>query len=96
LKDNSTTCVGPCTLLHNQDPLVTSSKLDDFGTIGARFGLTNDRTLAYVTASPAFGHINASFSENSILTSVSLAQTRDSSFHWGLAAVRSRPQSNDR
>jgi hypothetical protein len=40
-------------LLHNQDPLVTSSKLDDFGTIGARFGLTNDRTPAYVTAGPS-------------------------------------------
>ena len=86
LKDNSTTCLGPCTLANNQNPLVTSSKLDDFGTIRARFGLTNDRTLVYVTAGPAFGHINASFSENSIATGLSVAQSHDSSFHWGLAA----------
>lgn len=83
LKDNSTTCLGICTIANNQNPLVTSSKLDDFGTIRARFGLTNDRTPVYVTAGPAFGHINASFSENSILTGVSLAQSHDSSFHWG-------------
>ncbi|HZR77466.1 outer membrane protein [Bradyrhizobium sp.] len=86
LKDSSTTCVGPCTLLNNQNPFVTSSKLDDFGTIRARFGLANDRTLVYVTAGPAFGHINASFSENNIVTGLSAAQSHESSFHWGVAA----------
>lgn len=40
-----------------------SSKLDEISTFRARFGLTSDRTLVYVTAGPAWGHINASLAD---------------------------------
>src|SRR5437868_8892344 len=46
-----TTCFGSCAqnLFHR---FVASSRLDQFSTLRARFGLTSDRTLVYVTAGP--------------------------------------------
>ena len=49
-----------CLSVGGNECLTTSSKLDNFGTLRARFGLTSDRALVYVTAGPAYGHINAS------------------------------------
>ena len=83
-KDSVTTCLSTCAVVTN-DLFRTSSKLDDFGTLRARFGLTFDRTLVYVTAGPALGRINASFSENNQVTGLPVAQSHDSGFHWGLA-----------
>src|SRR6266436_10038718 len=60
-KASNTTCFGLCG--NDGDPLVASSQLDHFSSFRARFGLTSDRTLLYVTGGPAFGHIKASLAE---------------------------------
>src|SRR5207248_2745394 len=59
-KASDTTCFGSCALNPTFDRFVASSRLDQFSTLRARFGLTSDRTLVYVTAGPAWGHIDAS------------------------------------
>ena len=61
---------------------MSSSRLDDDGSIRARFGLTSGRTTAYVTAGPGFGHITANYT-NAGGTGVIAG---DDSFHAGLAA----------
>ena len=86
-RSSDTTCQGFCSD-PAQDQLVTSSKLDKFGTLRARFGLTSDRALVYLTAGPAWGHVNASVAVNCPLCGSSgmpLALASDSSFHVGLA-----------
>jgi outer membrane immunogenic protein len=86
-RSTDTTCQGFCSD-PAQDQLVTSSKLDKFGTLRARFGLTSDRALIYLTAGPAWGHVNASVAVNCPLCGSSgmpLALASDSSFHVGLA-----------
>jgi len=50
--------------------------------VKTRFGLTSGRTLAYVKAGPAFGHINANYTNAAGTGSTA----NDSSFHAGLAA----------
>jgi outer membrane immunogenic protein len=85
-RSSDTTCAGPCD--GRQDQLVTSSKLDSFSTLRARFGLTADRTLVYLAAGPAWGHVNASMAVNCPLCGTSgipIAVASDSSFHVGLA-----------
>jgi opacity protein-like surface antigen len=58
-------------------------------TRGARFGLTSDRTLVYVTGGPAFGHIKASLTDLQCSTcdipGSARFQACDSSNHWGVA-----------
>jgi outer membrane immunogenic protein len=94
-KDSDTTCfTGSCSDPRSNQ-LVASSKLDQFATLRARFGLTSDRTLLYVTAGPAWGHIDASLTEsNCVDPSCSrfgrvpgqlLAAASDSSYHIGIA-----------
>jgi outer membrane immunogenic protein len=87
-KVSDTTCSGHC-FDPRFDPLVASSRLDDFSTFRARFGLTSDRTLIYVTAGPALGHINSSLAEFNCPACVNpgtvFAIASDSSFHIGIA-----------
>jgi outer membrane immunogenic protein len=61
-KSSDPTCRDGCAD-PTEDRLVASSKLDSFSTFRARFGLTSDRTLVYVTAGPAWGHINSSLTK---------------------------------
>jgi outer membrane immunogenic protein len=88
-KANDTTCFGDCVGRNTDDPLTASSKLDAFSTFRARFGLTSDHTLVYVTAGPAWGHINASetFLNCSTCTNPGAINSiaSDSSFHMGVA-----------
>ena len=85
-KESDTTCFGSCALnlFHR---LVASSRLDQFSTLRARFGLTSDRTLVYVTAGPAWGHIDASLGDcpNCSNAGLPFAIASDSSFHIGIA-----------
>ena len=86
-KASDTTCFGSCALnlFHR---LVASSRLDQFSTLRARFGLTSDRTLVYVTAGPAWGHIDASLAElgcPNCDAGAPRAIASDSSFHIGIA-----------
>jgi outer membrane immunogenic protein len=55
-KASDTSCSGDCAAHINE---FASSRLDQFGTVRARFGLTADRTLVFVTAGPAWGHIKS-------------------------------------
>ena len=83
-KASDTTCFGSCALnlFHR---LVASSRLDQFSTLRARFGLTSDRTLVYVTAGPAWGHIDASLAELKCGDCSLPVIASDSSFHIGIA-----------
>src|SRR5258708_40053278 len=88
-KASNTTCFGPCG--NDGDPLVASSQLDHFSSFRARFGLTSDRTLLYVTGGPAFGHIKASMA---VLEWAACGQPRSALFSargtpnpWGRALV---------
>jgi outer membrane immunogenic protein len=87
-KSSDATCDTDCSFFF-AGRLVASSKLDGSSTLRARFGLTSDRTLIYVTAGPAWGHVNASLSEFACGACVdpgTLALIAgDSSFHLGLA-----------
>ena len=86
-KASNTTCFGLCG--NDGDPLVASSQLDHFSSFRARFGLTSDRTLLYVTAGPAYGHIKASLAELECSNCNNPGSARflasDSSNHWGVA-----------
>ena len=86
-KESDTTCFGSCALNLIGDRSVASSRLDQFSTLRARFGLTSDRTLVYVTAGPAWGHIDASLGDCPNCSNVGLpfAIASDSSFHVGIA-----------
>jgi outer membrane immunogenic protein len=87
-KASDTTCFGFCGLDGN-DRFVASSRLDNFSSFRARFGLTSDRTLIYVTAGPAYGHIKASLTDLACSTCDNPGSARfsasDSSNHWGVA-----------
>jgi outer membrane immunogenic protein len=86
-RSSDTTCQGFCSD-PAQDQLVTSSQLDKFSTLRARFGLTSDRALVYLTAGPAWGHVKASAAVNCPpcgSSGMPLALASDSSFHIGLA-----------
>jgi outer membrane immunogenic protein len=68
-----------------------SSKLDHFGTVRARFGLTSGNVLAYVTAGAAYARIKASFEQIGCPGCGATAGTvqfsaDDESTHWGIAA----------
>ena len=85
-KASDTTCFGSCALTINR--FVASSRLDQFSTLRARFGLTSDRTLVYVTAGPAWGHIDASLAElgcPNCDAGAPRAIASDGSFHIGIA-----------
>jgi len=87
-KESDTTCFGSCALNLIGDRSVASSRLDQFSTLRARFGLTSDRTLVYVTAGPAWGHIDASLAElgcPNCDAGAPRAIASDSSFHIGIA-----------
>jgi outer membrane immunogenic protein len=85
-KASDTICGGFC---DDGDHFVASSRLDNFSSFRARFGLTSDRTLIYVTAGPAYGHIKASLAELECSTCNNPGSARfsasDSSNHWGVA-----------
>jgi len=87
-KASDTTCQGGCNN-RNVDRFVASSKLDSFSTLRARFGLSSDRTLVYVMAGPAWGHINASLTDFNCLNCANpggvFGIANDSSFHLGIA-----------
>jgi outer membrane immunogenic protein len=76
-KESDTTCRSDCTT--TDDRLIASSKLDSFGT------------LVYVTAGPAWGHINSSLTAADCLNThngcdgLPFARASDSSFHVGVA-----------
>src|SRR5205085_10198557 len=57
-KASDTTCFGSCALnlFHR---LVASSRLDQFSTLLARFVINSARTMVYVKACPAWGHLPA-------------------------------------
>lgn len=84
-KESDTTCFGSCALNLIGDRSVASSRLDQFSTLRARFGLTSDRTLVYVTAGPAWGHIDASLAELKCGDCSLPVIASDSSFHIGIA-----------
>jgi len=84
-KASDTTCFGSCALNPTFDRFVASSRLDQFSTLRARFGLTSDRTLVYVTAGPAWGHIDASLAELKCGDCSLPVIASDSSFHIGIA-----------
>lgn len=67
--------------------LITSSKFDALATVRARAGIAFDRTLLYVTAGPAFGHIDsASTTLNGGRGAGTIrASTSDDSWHVGMA-----------
>jgi outer membrane immunogenic protein len=87
-KASDTTCGGFCGPGGN-DHIVASSQLDNFSSFRARFGLTSDRTLIYVTAGPAYGHIKASLADFPCSDCNNHGSARfsasDSSNHWGVA-----------
>jgi outer membrane immunogenic protein len=87
-KASDTTCFGFCGPDGN-DHVVASSQLDNFSSFRARFGLTSDRTLLYVTGGPAYGHIKASLADfpcsDCRNSGLALASASDSSNHWGVA-----------
>ena len=88
LKASDSTCFADCI---DDERVTTSSKLGQFSTFRARFGLTSDRTLVYVTAGPAWGHINASMTDFNCTAAVCFnpgapnAIASDSSFRIGVA-----------
>lgn len=95
-KTSDTSCFGSCantSNLFDDDKHIATSKLDEFSTLRARFGLTSDRTLVYVTAGPTWGHINSSLTAVNCLNpnfcSIPLGApfgiASDSSFHVGVA-----------
>jgi opacity protein-like surface antigen len=66
---------------------ITNTKLDSFASVRLRAGLAYDRTLAYVTFGPAWGHANSvsnQFTDTS-LTVIS-NQATDHRWHDGIAA----------
>ena len=93
-KASDTMCFGNCFAILNN---VASSKFDQFDTLRARFGLTADRTLVYVAAGPAWGHIKSSLTQLNCLggnvgpscsplaPGALLIAASDSSFHVGVA-----------
>jgi outer membrane immunogenic protein len=68
-------------------PETASFKFDALGSVRARAGLAFDRTLAYVTAGPAFGHFNSAVTllNGSFGSGVRDVAT-DDDWHVGLAA----------
>jgi len=88
-KASDTTCFGFCAPGDDNDHVVASSQLDNFSSFRARFGLTSDRTLLYVTAGPAFGHIKASLADLQCSDCDNPGSARflasESSNHWGVA-----------
>jgi outer membrane immunogenic protein len=64
--------------------LTTSSKFNALATVRARAGIAFDRTLLYVTAGPAFGHIDSSTTTYNSGGTIR-ATTRDDSWHIGMA-----------
>jgi outer membrane immunogenic protein len=88
IKASDTSCLGFCNA-SAFDRFVASSQLDSFSSFRARFGLTSDRTLVYVTGGPAYGHIKASMTDLacSACTNPGSVQflASDSSNHWGVA-----------
>ncbi|WJR79317.1 outer membrane protein [Bradyrhizobium sp. NP1] len=89
-KDSDTTCFGNCSVISRFDPVVATSKLDNFSTLRARFGLVADRTLLYVTAGPAWGHVDASLTDFNCPAcrppGQVFAAASDSSYRIGIAA----------
>jgi outer membrane immunogenic protein len=87
-KASDTTCFGFCGP-NGSDHIVASSRLDHFGSFRARFGLTYDRTMIYVTGGPAYGHIKASLADLECSGCRNPGSPRfsasDSSNHWGVA-----------
>jgi len=96
-KASDTSCSGPCVFsnLNLNFPMTAASKLNEISTLRGRLGPTMDRTLLYVTAGPAWGHINASLTEFNCLSGgcegpnvpagQPFATAADSSFHIGVA-----------
>jgi len=87
LKASDSTCFANCIDVLR---ITASSKLDQFSTFRARFGLTSDRTLVFVTAGPAWGHVNASITEFNCIApacppGAPNAIASDSSFRIGVA-----------
>jgi outer membrane immunogenic protein len=66
---------------------VTNTKLDAFASLRLRAGLASDRTLAYVTFGPAWGHANSVSTQftNASLTTIA-EQATDKAWHGGIAA----------
>ncbi len=87
-KASDTSCLGFCNA-PNFDHFVASSQLDSFSSFRARFGLTSDRTLVYVTGGPAYGHIKASLAQLACSNCSNPGSVEflasDSSNHWGVA-----------
>ena len=62
---------------------ITTTKLDAFASVRLRAGLALDRTLAYITFGPAFGHANSASIE---FASPANLQATDRRWHGGIAA----------
>ncbi len=60
----------------------TTFKMDGFGSVRGRAGLAFDRTLAYVTAGPAWGHFNSSW----LTTQTVQYLAPDDGWRFGVAA----------
>ncbi len=65
----------------------TTTKLDAFASVRLRAGMAFDRTLAYVTFGPAWGHANSVSTQftNPSLTTIA-EQATDKAWHGGIAA----------
>src|SRR5262249_6591425 len=64
-----------------------SLKFEAFGSMRARAGLAYDRTLAYVTAGPAWGHFKSVVTLGNLETPPSVRDiATDDTWHFGLAA----------